>query len=102
MNCIICGKNIEKSKYTNATLCSAECFMQLYWKEALDDKALIIDGECYHVAPEKNHGARGFGGREFTIQKANGEIIKTSNLWRQGKIPDYAYRQDNAKFVGKQ
>lgn len=100
MKCVICGKEIEKSKYTNAVLCSSECFKRLFWKEALDDEALIIDGECYHVEPEKKHGVKGFGGREFTIQKADGEIIKTTNLWHQGEIPDYAYRPDNAKFIG--
>lgn len=99
MNCVICGKEIKESKYLNANLCSTECFKRLYWEEMLDDEALIIDGECYHVVSEKSHGARGFGGREFTIQKSDGEIIKTTNLWRQGKIPDYAFRPDNAKFI---
>ena len=101
MKCVICGKEIEKSKYANAVLCSTECFKRLFWKEALDDTALIIDDECYHVEPENESGTRGFGGREFTIQKNDGEIIKTTNLWHQGEIPDYAYQPDNAKFIGK-
>jgi hypothetical protein len=49
MKCVICGKEIEESKYMNAVFCSTECFKRFIWPEILDDAALIIDGECYHV-----------------------------------------------------
>lgn len=101
MNCVICGKQIEKSEYTNANLCSKQCSNRLFWKEVLDDKAIIIDGKCYHVGTERRYGVLGHSGREFVIQKNSGEIIKTNNLWSDGEIPDFAYQPDNAKFISK-
>ena len=48
MKCVICGKEIEKSKYLHKALCSRECFCIDFWNDCLDDKAIIINGECYH------------------------------------------------------
>ena len=101
MHCIVCGRQIEKSDYNNASLCSKQCFDRLFWKEVLDDSAIIIDGKCYHVETERQHGVLGHAGREFVIQKDSGEIIRTNNLWSNGEIPDFAHRPDNARFVSK-
>ena len=101
MKCVICGRQIEKSEYNNAALCSSQCFSRLHWKEILDDNAIIIDGRCYHVGTERRHGFLGHAGREFVIRKDSGETIKTNNLWSDGEIPDFAHRPDNAKFISK-
>lgn len=72
-----------------------------FWDRVLDNSAIIIDGECYHTAPENETGYfRGFGGRKFKIQFLdNNEIIETTNLWHQGKVPEEYNRKDNAKFI---
>lgn len=99
MKCIICGKEIEKSQYANAILCSSECFTVDFWNEVLDDTAIIINGECYHDAGETNSYWKGFGGRHFKIQMDDGRIIETENLWGQGKVPPERGVKDNAKFL---
>lgn len=101
MKCEICGKEIKESSSYEAILCGAdECFHTWFWKNALDDEAIIIDQNCYHAAPEHdNSGFRGFGGRRFKIRMLSGKIIETTNLWHQGRIPDEFYRSDNAEFV---
>lgn len=102
MKCIICGKEIEKSHYMNAVLCSRECFNMNFWNECIDDKAIIINGECYHDGGKKPEGYRGFmghGGALFKIKMNNGEIIETNNLRYNGKIPKDRNIQDNAVFI---
>ena len=49
MKCEICGKEIEKSSYSNAILCSSECFGKHFWNEIVKDKnnRIIINGNCY-------------------------------------------------------
>ena len=103
--CKICGKEFEDSPfYDNLHLCSQECFHIDFWNRTLDDRAIIIDGECYHDggnAPnEKRTYLLGHAGREFTIQfKDTGEIIKTNNLWYNGVIPKERNVEDNAVFL---
>ena len=102
MKCIICGKEIEKSRYMNAVLCSSECFSVNFWNECLDDSAIIIDGACYHDGGKKPKGYRGFmgfGGVLFKIKMNNGEVIETNNLWHNGKVPEDRNIKDNAVFI---
>ena len=47
MKCQVCGKEIKK-QYTTGT-CSKKCFQEQFWNEVLDNNAIIIDGNCYHV-----------------------------------------------------
>lgn len=101
MKCIICGKEIEKSRYMNAALCSSECFSVNFWNECLDESAIIINGECYHDGGKKPKGYNGFmghGGRLFKIKMNSGEIIETNNLWHNGEIPKDRNIKDNAVF----
>lgn len=44
---------------------------------------------------------RGFGGRRFKIEFADGEVVETNNLWHQGSIPELFKERmpDNARFV---
>lgn len=102
MKCIICGKEIEKSNYMNAVLCSDECFSVNFWNECIDDKAIIINGKCYRDGGKKPTGYSGFmghGGALFKIKMNNGEIIETNNLWYNGEIPKDRNIQDNAVFI---
>lgn len=103
MKCEVCGKEIEKSKYTNKLLCSDKCFTTNFWNDIAThkDEYLIIKGSSYYVADENATGPfRGFGGRLSKIKKYSGEIITTTNLWTQGNIPE-EFREkipDNAEW----
>ena len=94
MKCVICGKEIEKSQYTNAVLCSSKCFNKHFWLEIIaeKDKHIIIDGKCYcdggNVDEPNHHMFLGFSGRRFWIRFKDGSTLTTNNLWYQGEIPD--------------
>ena len=102
--CPVCGKKLKNPPYYNGC-CSDECFHIDFWKNALDDDAIIIDGHCYHIEKEpadllNYEGFLGFGGQEFKIRKFDSDdIIITHNLWHQGEIPLEFNKQDNAQFV---
>lgn len=81
-------------------------FEQEFWLHTLDGKAIIIEGNCYHVGNENTQGMRGFGGDKFVIQMTcntaayrEGDIITTTNLWHNGRVPAWCNVTDNAKFV---
>lgn len=102
MKCIICGKEVEKSRYSNAALCSSECFSVDFWNNTLDDTAIIIAGECYHdggAKPEGYSGFLGHSGRQFKIKMNDGRVIKTNNLWYNGEVPKERCIEDNACFI---
>lgn len=102
MRCIICGKEVEKSMYSNAVLCSSKCFHENFWDECLDETAIIVKGECYHdggMKPASYQGFLGFGGSYFKIKMNDGRIIETNNLWYNGEIPKERNIEDNAKFI---
>lgn len=101
MKCIICGKEIEKSCYSNAVLCSSECFHENFWNECLDETAIIVNGECYHDGGKKQGSdfLLGFGGSFFKIKMNDGRIIETNNLWYNGPVPEDRNIKDNAVFI---
>ena len=99
MQCVVCGKEIDKPSYIGG-VCSHSCLIKQYWQEVLDDSAIIINGECYHIG-KKNTNFRGFGGKKYTILFNDGIKITTTNLWHNGKIPEEFLVPDNAKFISK-
>lgn len=91
MKCIICGKEIEQSSFNHKVICSSECFDIDFWNDKVLNKSqhLIIEGGCYFIGQEEDIGRfRGYDGRKFVIQKDNGEIITTTNLWYNGRVPE--------------
>ena len=106
MNCIICGKEIEKSKFSNAVLCSSECFHINFWNGMVADKdsplSVRAHGVQYHIGREDSKSSfRGFYGRHFVIQFFDSRIVETTNLWMNGDIPE-RYKSkllDNAIFI---
>lgn len=105
--CRICGKADSPTSWMKNVLRNNLCFSCTFWtniKEEYDkgDK-IIIDGKAYHISDEKSTSFfRGFGGTQFVIQRLDtNEIIITTNLWHNGKIPDRFKNQlpDNAKFI---
>lgn len=101
MNCIICGKEIERSVFSNAHLCSSDCFDVNFWNETLDQDAIVVNGECYHDFGnnKKIYGFLGHGGKRFAIRKNDGTILMTNNLWYNGKVPEERNVRDNAEFL---
>ena len=85
---MICGKEIEKSQYSNAVLCSGTCFYKNFWNEIVAEKEqhIIINGECYrdggNVDNPNYYDFLGYSGRRFWTE------VTPNNLWYQGKIPD--------------
>ena len=83
-----------------------ECFEIKFWRLIADerDEHVVIGGECYAVGPEDAPRGcfRGFDGRRFTIRMfATGEVVTTTNLWHQGRVPDFARAMlpDTGEFV---
>jgi len=91
MNCIICNKEIEKSKYSNAILCSSECFHIDFWNSKVeiknDPNSVRENGTQYYIGTPDG-SFKGFGGRRFKITFNDGRVVKTDCLWHNGEIPD--------------
>lgn len=86
MKCEICGKEIEKSSYSSAILCSSECFGKHFWNEIVKDKnnRIIINGNCYVDGGNKPNAIHtswlGFDGNRFNIEFFDGRKLTTNNL----------------------
>lgn len=106
MNCIICGKEIEKSSFSHKVICSSECFHIDFWNEQIEDKnnskSVRVNGEQYHIGSEhSNPSFRGFGGAKYKIKFFDGREVTSTNLWYNGKIPE-SFKDsllDNAEFT---
>lgn len=111
MICSICGEEFDKSKWYAPfqDVCSTECFTEKLWRireeEHKESPYIIIDGVLYsdggNVENPKSKSFLGHGGREFTIERNDGTIIRTNNLWCGGGIPSdhREVLKDNAKFI---
>jgi len=78
------------------------CFTCDFWSELIGAGRLVIDGEAYAIGDERHDGGmRGFGGCRFTIEKADGSVIVSTNLWTSGRVPAHFRDRmpDNARFV---
>lgn len=109
MICKVCGKEFTGVKYSGEyeDICSTECFHNLYWSKKIKAKEIdtyrfpIINGIMYYIGEEDaKEEMRGFAGRKFMIIFKDGTIIKTTNLWENGKIPKqfHAAISDDAVF----
>jgi endogenous inhibitor of DNA gyrase (YacG/DUF329 family) len=106
LQCIICGKEIEKSSYSHKIICSSECFHIDFWNDNVeikdDPKVVRVNGEQYYIGKENSHSLfRGFGGSKYIIKFFDGREVVSTNLWYNGKIPD-SHKEllpDNAEFI---
>lgn len=91
MKCEICGKEIEKSSYSSAILCSSECFGKHFWNEIVKDKnnRIIINGNCYVDGGNKPNAIHtswlGFEGIEFAIETLEKQEPKVPITIRKSK-----------------
>jgi len=106
MNCVICDKEIDRSVYSYAILCSDECYTEHFWRELIPEvnnpRIARINHVHYSIVPDvTGSGFRGHGGREFHIHFNDGRNIVTHNLWCQGDIPEkyWTILPDNAEFT---
>jgi len=103
--CKVCGKKYTESPYYDkCCLCSRECFKIDFWNSNLDEKAIIVNGECFHDGGNQPNETRsyllGHSGRVFKIKfKGNNKVIETNNLWYNGIIPSERNVPDNAEFI---
>ena len=105
MICEICGERIEKSMFSGGIYCSKQCFHAKYWLERVMNKdsktQVVIDNTVYQIDREDSSSCfRGFDGRTFYIKFNDGRIVKTTNLWHNGTVPE-AFREllpDNAQW----
>lgn len=111
--CVECGVIEFSTYFNNETMIENQlCFSCNHWKEKSDNylnnpgNTLIIKGALYSDGGNKKNPSNtsflGHAGREFTIQRKDGELWKTNNLWCGGDIP-LKYRsttmQDNAVML---
>ena len=110
MKCMICGKEIKHNHYSEHSdffgLCGdTECFNKRFWQLALDDKAIIIDGTCYHIGKEPDSryaNDLGFDGRVFHVKMLDTKkVLITNNLRCNGKVPKECGVEDNAVFLNR-
>ena len=81
--------------------CCGDCSFwleKLYLPQEYSKKQVIVNGTHYMLS---NSSIKGFAGATFKIKFFDGRVIKTSNLWSQGKIPRHfkSVLKDNAVFI---
>src|ERR1035437_7413941 len=94
MKCVVCDKEIEKSKFTNKVLCSDECFSTDFWNELVLIKdrpnTVRVDGQHYifhkDLPNDDRYSFRGYGGAKFFFRFFDKRVVETTNLWHQGTI----------------
>ena len=100
--CPCCGSEYIKDLPPDTYFydCCDDCS---FWLEKLYlpdyvTKQVIVGGTHYMLG---NSSIKGFAGAKFTIKFFSGRIVETSNLWRQGRIPEHfrSALPDNAVFV---
>lgn len=107
-HCKECGKREDRDWMDDVAKRLEEmqlCFKCCFWaaKVKIRDKPNVVRIEGYHyqIGNEGSDLAfRGFGGRKFVVLFDDGRRVETTNLWHQGKIPEYFKERlpDNAKF----
>lgn len=79
-------------------------FIKEFWDEKVqsidDENVARIGGGHYRIGDEHAY-ERGFGGTIYFIKFNDGRLVRTSNLWSQGEIPEplRPWLPDNAEFV---
>ena len=106
-NCCKCGNSVDSSKYVNYREMESRhlCLHCNFWQNHVDNDATVIviaNGEHYIIGDENSTDYfRGFGGAKVTIKFNDGRVVKSSNLWYQGDIPERFRNEmpDNAEIV---
>lgn len=98
--CKKCGETIDTTESISSASKEMDvkqlCFHCNYWADIIAGDSneyintfVVANGRHYVIGDENNNDYfRGFGGSKFTIKFFDGRIVKTSNLWYQGEIPE--------------
>lgn len=111
--CTKCGKPIEDRliyRYLNGydneepQLCEeCEFFDNLMRIDAQGENIVVIANGRHYIVDDEgvSECLKGFSGAKFTVKFFDGRIVKTSNLWCQGDIPQVfkAEMPDNAELI---
>lgn len=103
--CRVCGKEITNHRWC-VPICSDECFTKDFWDQKLErykkgDKNIVVCvHHVYYIAEENASGDRGFDGAVRYIKFFDGRLVRTTNLWYNGKMPEEYYDKmpDNATW----
>lgn len=111
-NCYLCGQEDNLNGYSSSVILDIMhkekvCFNCAYWIDKIKNPPIcreVIGGHYYIVNPfvkRPENIIKGFGGQEFYIRKLDGTLIKSNNVWHQGKIPRSFRDQlpDTANFL---
>lgn len=111
-NCSLCGQEDNLDEYNSCAILDIMrqkqvCFNCAFWIDKINNPPIgqeIIGGHHYIVHPfvkRPENIIKGFLGREFYIRKLDGTLIKSNNVWHQGKIPEHFKNQfpDTANFL---
>lgn len=103
--CHLCGKQtdideqIPGSIYLPLMLRENLCLSCAYWTDKINHPPVgmeIVDGYCLIVNPyvrRPDNLIKGGRGKELYLIKPDGTLIKSNNVWNQGKIPDRFRKQ---------
>lgn len=111
--CCKCGEVVDTSEYMKNVASEMRerqlCHFCNFWKNHIENDAtvnkdvfVIADGKHYIIGDENSRDySRGFDGAKVTIKFKDGRVIKSSNLWFQGDIPERFRNEmpDNAEIV---
>lgn len=113
--CTKCGAEVESSRYWRGVASEMEerqfCHECNFWQNHIDadktsnkDVFVVADGNHYIIGDENSTDSfRGYSGAKVTVKFFDGRVVKTSNLWCQGEIPEAfkAEMPDNAELIWK-
>ena len=102
-HCKNCGK-LEWTRYIdNDGLCVNCYFWSKHESAKNSPQSVRVNGYQYFIGGEIdcNLHFKGHGGKLFTILFEDGRMVKTTNLWYNGQIPDHFKSQlpNNAVFL---
>lgn len=100
------GGHVDRERLLSVGICSDCDFAMDLWRMRDRVDVARIKGEHYIIGTgigERQNRALGMSGAEATIKFKDGRIVKTNDLWHQGKIPAVVAHllEDNAAFVRK-
>lgn len=107
--CVTCQGVIGTKYYNNESMIARNmCFSCNFWEERLLEygkpNTFVINGIWYTDGgrrPADTKQFLGFGGQEYLIERSDGTVISTNNLWYGGAISKWYTDKfpDNAKFL---
>lgn len=102
MNCDECNSEIEPGWLHAAAkgLCISCDIWRRNVEQARDGQTIVIDGHAYRDDGRKSGPYRGFGGREFKIER-DGQVFTCADLGHLGTIPERFRNRlpDNARWA---